>query len=227
MMHFGATTTQHVEGAHSAMKRAIETSGSLTKSFNSLERWLCLHYEEYLLHCKNDSVKIDPLLTRDNKNRLEPLLGTLLFPDKDQANYNYIAKDASSTSFDNFSLKSRLYKIEARYVNFPDEQQKLTLLKRKGRPSGTKWLPTALEHMEAENKKIKIWNAKKKQIKNVDSLQNVSRLNIEALAIAIRGNEDNWNLIKVAMNGQLNKRLEVYKHWLGYDVDLLRQILES
>ncbi|CAG8820214.1 8290_t:CDS:2, partial [Gigaspora margarita] len=298
MMHFGATTTQRVEGAHPAMKRAIETSGSLTKSFNSLDRWLRLHHEEYLLQCENESVNIDPLLTRDDKNRLEPLLGKvaqfalnkiknellsvttykacsvmlsiipkrwLLFPDKDQANYNYIAKDASSTSFDNFSLKSQLYKIEARYVNFPDEQQKSTLLKSlddilavpetklsemkisekitgKGRPSGTKRLPTALEHMEAENKKMKIWNAKKKQIKNVDSLQNVSRLNIEdqicnpksdgncgfrALAIAIRGNEDNWNLVKLAMNGQLNKRLEVYKHWLGYDVDLLRWILES
>ncbi|CAG8520849.1 3759_t:CDS:2, partial [Cetraspora pellucida] len=67
-----------------------------------------------------------------------------------------------------------------------------------------------------------------KQIKNIDSIQNVLRPNIEdqiynpksdgncgfrALVIAIRGNEDNWNLIKLAMN--------------GYDIDLLKQILES
>ncbi|CAG8772197.1 18548_t:CDS:1, partial [Racocetra fulgida] len=48
-----------------------------------------------------------------------------------------------------------------------------------------------------------------------------------ALAIAIRGNEENWDLIKLVMNGQLNKRMEVYRDWLGYDIDLLKQILES
>ncbi|CAG8688595.1 20033_t:CDS:1, partial [Racocetra fulgida] len=48
-----------------------------------------------------------------------------------------------------------------------------------------------------------------------------------ALAIAIRGNEENWNLVKLAMNGQLNKHMKVYKDWLGYEIDLLRRILES
>ncbi|CAG8727628.1 11374_t:CDS:2, partial [Racocetra persica] len=67
--------TQHVEGAHSAMKHAIETSGSLTKSFNSLNRWLHLHHEERLLQYENESINIDLLLTLDDKNRLKPLLG--------------------------------------------------------------------------------------------------------------------------------------------------------
>ncbi|RIB12009.1 hypothetical protein C2G38_2102094 [Gigaspora rosea] len=70
IMHFNATTTQRVEGAHSAMKRAIEASGSLTKSFNSLDRWLRLHYEELSLQYENESVNADPLLTLNDKNRL-------------------------------------------------------------------------------------------------------------------------------------------------------------
>ncbi|CAG8646253.1 12571_t:CDS:1, partial [Racocetra fulgida] len=74
-MHLGAMTTQHIEGAHSAIKNAIETSKSLTKSFNSLDRWLCLHHEERLLQYENKSINIDPLLTLDDKNRLRPLLG--------------------------------------------------------------------------------------------------------------------------------------------------------
>ncbi|CAG8772289.1 10808_t:CDS:10, partial [Gigaspora margarita] len=48
-----------------------------------------------------------------------------------------------------------------------------------------------------------------------------------ALAIAIRGNKENWDLIKLVMNGQLNKRMEVYRDWLGYDINLLKRILES
>ncbi|CAG8728083.1 20039_t:CDS:2, partial [Racocetra fulgida] len=292
-------------GAHSAMKHAIETSGSLTKSFNSLDRWIRLHYEELSLQYENESVNIDPLLTWDDKNRLKPLLGRvaqfalnkiknellsittyqaclcesrinynipcrhilplngpvmlsiipkrcLLFPDQVQVDSNYLMKDLSSTGFDNFSLKSRLYKIETRYMNFLDEQQKSDLLSKldgilevpevklseikipeqitgKGRPCGTKRLPIALENMEAKKKK-KVGVVKKKPIENVNSsnsLLNGSALNIEALAIAIRGNEENWNLVKLAMNSQLNKRIEVYKDWLGYDIDLLKWILES
>ncbi|CAG8843877.1 5214_t:CDS:1, partial [Racocetra persica] len=40
-------------------------------------------------------------------------------------------------------------------------------------------------------------------------------------------NEENWDLIKLAMNNQLNKRMEIYKDWLGYNIELLKQILES
>ncbi|CAG8799692.1 21877_t:CDS:1, partial [Gigaspora rosea] len=47
-----------------------------------------------------------------------------------------------------------------------------------------------------------------------------------SLAIAIRENEENWNLVKLAMNGQLTKCIEIYRNWLGYDTDLPNQILE-
>ncbi|CAG8459242.1 8387_t:CDS:2, partial [Cetraspora pellucida] len=284
IMHLDATMTQCVEGAHSAMKHAIETSGSLTKSFNSLDRWIHLHYEKLSLQYENESVNIDPLLTWNDKNRLKLFLERVvqfalnkiknellnvttyqacLF----QVDSNYLMKDLSSTSFDNFSLKSRLYKIETRYINFLDEQQKSDLLSKldgilevpevklseikipeqitgKEHPCSTKRLLIALENMEAKKKK-KVGVVKKKPIENVNSsnsLLNGSVLNIEdqicnpksdsncrfrALAIAIRGNEENWNLVKLAMNGQLNKCIEVYKDWLGYNIDLLKRILES
>ncbi|CAG8804611.1 16531_t:CDS:2, partial [Cetraspora pellucida] len=63
------------ESAHLAMRHAIESSRSLMKSFNSLDRWLYLYHEERLLQYENESINIDPLLTLDDKNRLEPFLG--------------------------------------------------------------------------------------------------------------------------------------------------------
>ncbi|CAG8853211.1 32954_t:CDS:1, partial [Gigaspora margarita] len=225
IMHLGSTTTQRIKGAHSAMKHAIETSGSLTKSFNLLDRWLCLHHEKRILQYENESTNIDPLLTLNDKNRLKLLLGKvthfalytiknellkattykaclcelrvnynllcrhmlpikgsvmlsiipkrwLLFPNKDQANSNYLKNNLCLANSDNFLLKSQLYEIETWYINFPDKQQKSTLLEKlddisavpetklskikiprkiKGRgcPSGTKRLPIALERMEA------------------------------------------------------------------------------
>ncbi|RIB16178.1 hypothetical protein C2G38_2038789 [Gigaspora rosea] len=344
-MHFGATTTQRVEGAHSAMKHAIESSGSLTRAFNSLDRWLRLHHEENSLQYENESISIDPLLTQDDKDRLEPLLGKvsqfalntiknellrtttyeaclcelrvnynipcchmlpakgpvilssipkrwLLFPDRDQLDSSHVIQNTASINTDNFiSLKSKLYTVETRYMNFLDEQQKSALLnqlddiltvpevklsdikvperiKGKGRPSGTKRLPTALERMEQEEKKRKMndyknkkkpKDVKKELTKSTSFSQCISELHIEdqnskillsyripandidqvynplsdgncgfrALAFAIRGNEENWDLIKLAMNNQLNKRIEIYKDWLGYNVELLKQILES
>lgn len=75
IMHFGATTMQRVEESHSALKHALETSGSLTKAFNCLDRWLYLHNEENSLQNENKSIGIDPLLVYNDKNRLAPLLG--------------------------------------------------------------------------------------------------------------------------------------------------------
>ncbi|CAG8510138.1 14893_t:CDS:2 [Cetraspora pellucida] len=48
-----------------------------------------------------------------------------------------------------------------------------------------------------------------------------------ALVIAIKKNKKNWNLVKLAMNNQLNKHMKIYKDWLGYNINLLKQILES
>ncbi|CAG8846125.1 41263_t:CDS:1, partial [Gigaspora margarita] len=47
------------------------------------------------------------------------------------------------------------------------------------------------------------------------------------LAIAIKRNEKNWVLVKLDMNRQLNKHIEIYKDWLGYYINSLKWILES
>ncbi|RIB14916.1 hypothetical protein C2G38_2094504 [Gigaspora rosea] len=75
IMHFGAMTTQRVEGTHSAITHALEISGSLTKAFNYLDRWLRLHNEENSLQNENESIGIDSLLVHNDKSRLAPLLG--------------------------------------------------------------------------------------------------------------------------------------------------------
>ncbi|CAG8785416.1 30737_t:CDS:2, partial [Gigaspora margarita] len=123
-------------------------------------------------------------------------------------------------------------------------------IKGRGHPSGTKQLPIALEHMEAEMNKKKIdasslqnvlafhINDKMSKIllnfripvDDIDQVYNLKsdrNCGFRALAVAIRGNEENWSLVKLAMNSHLNKRMEVYEKWLGYNTDLLKQILES
>ncbi|RIB06511.1 hypothetical protein C2G38_2115875, partial [Gigaspora rosea] len=75
IMHFGATTTQRVKGIYSAIKHILETSESLIKAFNNLDRWLRLHNKESSLQNENESIGIDPLLVHNNKSRLAPLLG--------------------------------------------------------------------------------------------------------------------------------------------------------
>ncbi|CAG8580980.1 4346_t:CDS:2, partial [Cetraspora pellucida] len=334
IMHFGATTTQRVESTHSAIKHALETSGSLMRAFNYLDRWLRLHHEENSLQNESESVGIDPLLVYNDKERLALLLGKvaqfaldriknellkattyeaclcelrvnynipcrhllpakdsvmlsiiptrwLLFPDEDRLYANYQVQNLTnlqvSDSDNYFLLKSQLYEIENRYMSFPDEQQRSTLLEKlneiltvpvinlseigvpekiigKGRPSGTKQLPIAIELMEQAEKKKKVKTIEKKQNDSVNLPQNISsrgnrlrfqlssRIPIDdinevydpksdgncgfrSLAVAIRGNEENWILVKLAMSGQLTKRMEIYKNWLGYDTDLLNQIL--
>ncbi|CAG8708404.1 9258_t:CDS:2, partial [Racocetra fulgida] len=180
----------------------------------------------------------------------EPIVTRRDISNLDQDNSNYIKNDLSLTNSDNGLLKSRLYEIETQYINFPDEQQKSTLLKQ---------LDDILAVPEAKLKqKMKTNNAKKKQIKNVNSPQNSLMFHVEdqmpkillnsripindvdqvynpksngncgfrALAVAIRGNEENWNLVKLVMNSQLNKHIEVYRNWSGYNIELLKQILE-
>ncbi|CAG8549044.1 26277_t:CDS:2, partial [Gigaspora rosea] len=257
-MHFGAITTQRVEDEHSDMKHAIESSESLTKVFNSLDRWLRL--ETSFLQYENESIGIDPLLAQNNKDRLRPLLGRvsqfalnkikcellntttyesclcelrvnynlpcrhlllikgpiilsiiskrwLLFPEQDQPNYNHMIQNEVLDNLDN---KLSDIKVPERIIG-------------KGYLSGTKRLPTALEHMEKEEKKAP-------HIEDIEQVYNpLSDRNcgFRALAIVIRENEKNWDHIKLVMNSQLNKHIEVYKDWLGYDICLLKWILES
>ncbi|CAG8803969.1 8517_t:CDS:2, partial [Cetraspora pellucida] len=146
-----------------------------------------------------------------------------------------------------------LSSISKRWLLFPDqdqldshEQQKLVLLNQ---------LDDILTVPEVKLSDIK--NVKKEPTKSTSFSQCISELHIEAskillnyhipaddidqvynplsdgncgfhaLVFAIRGNEENWDLIKLAMNNQLNKRMEIYKDWLGYNIELLKQILES
>ncbi|CAG8830884.1 20610_t:CDS:2, partial [Gigaspora margarita] len=277
-LHFGATTTQRVEGAHSAMKHGIETSGSLTKSFNSLDRWLRLHYEELLLQYENESINVDPLLTWDDKNRLKQLLGKvsqfalnkiknellsvttykaclcelrvnynipcrhilplkgpielyiipkrwLLLSDQNQIDSNDLIEDISSIEFDNSSLNVPETKLSE--IKIPEK------ITGRGRPSGTKRLPIAIEKMDAVKKKKKVDKRplnSRIPANDIDQIYNPKsddNCGFRALAIAIRGNKENWVLVKLAMNGQLNKRMEIYKDWLGYNINSLKRILES
>ncbi|CAG8709325.1 11951_t:CDS:2, partial [Ambispora leptoticha] len=282
LMHFGAITTQHVEGAHSAMKHAIESSGSLTKAFISLDRWLRLHHEETSLQYEKESIGIDPLLMQDNKDHLRPLLGRvsqfalnkikcelfnattyeaclcelcvnynlpcrhllpikgpillsiipkrwLLFPEQGQLDSNNIIQNELLDNSDNEQQKSSLLEKLDDILAIPEV--KLSDIKvperiiGKGRPSRTKRLPTALEYQE---QKLRLnYRIPAKDLDQVYNPLSDGNCGFRALAIAIRGNEENWDLIKLVMNGQLNKRMEVYRDWLGYDIDLLKQILES
>jgi len=47
-----------------------------------------------------------------------------------------------------------------------------------------------------------------------------------SLAIAIRGDEEKWWMVKLAMKSHLAKCRNVYEEWLGYDISLLLDILE-
>ncbi|CAG8835918.1 15021_t:CDS:2, partial [Racocetra persica] len=84
--------------------------------------------------------------------------------------------------------------------------------------------------LNIEDKRPKILLNFRISVDDVDQICNPKsdgNCGFRAFAIAIRGNEENWNLVKLAMNGQLNKHIEVYKDWLGYDINLLKRILES
>ncbi|CAG8467017.1 10809_t:CDS:2, partial [Cetraspora pellucida] len=196
--------TQYIEGAHSAIKHAIETSGSLTKFFNSLDRWLCLHHEERLLQYENKSVNIDPLLTLDDKNRLKPLLGMVA-----QFALNKIKHEL---------LKVTMYKaclcelqIEARYMNFSDKQQKSTLLQR---------LDDILVVPELKLSEIKLSEKIIKKDNKPKILLN-SQIPVDDVDQIYNPKSDrNCGFRALAC-------MEVYQNWLGYNVDLLKQILES
>ncbi|CAG8494809.1 20669_t:CDS:2 [Gigaspora rosea] len=203
-MHFGAITTQCVEGAQSSTKHAIKSSGSLMKAFNSLDRRLCLHHEETSLQYENESIGIDPLLAQNDKDRLRPLLERLsqfalnkikcellnatiyeaclcelrvnynlpcrhllpikgpitlsiilkrwlLFPEQDQPDSNHMIQNEVLDNLDNEQQKSFLLDKLDDILAIPEV--KLSDIKvperiiEKGCPSGTKRLPTALEHM--------------------------------------------------------------------------------
>ncbi|CAG8761212.1 28101_t:CDS:2, partial [Racocetra persica] len=112
----------------------------------------------------------------------------------------------ASVNSDSFFFSSLSFLIETRYMSFLDEQQKSTLLYK---------LDDILSIPVDKLSDIKIYNS-----------LNDGNCGFHVLAIAIRGNEENWNLIKLAMSNQLNKRIEIYKDWLGYNINLLKQILE-
>ncbi|CAG8632669.1 19617_t:CDS:2, partial [Cetraspora pellucida] len=80
-----------------------------------------------------------------------------------------------------------------------------------------------------DNKRLKILLNPRISTDDVDQIYNPksnSNCGFHALAIAITENEKNCYLVKLAINNQLNKHMKIYKDWLGYNINLLKQILE-
>ncbi|CAG8601231.1 6273_t:CDS:10 [Cetraspora pellucida] len=224
IMHFGATTMQHVEGTHLAIKHVLETSGSLMRVFNYLDRWLNLHHEENSLQNENESFGIDPLLVIKNElfkattyevclyelcvnyniscRHLLLAKGSvmlsiiltrwLLFPDKDRLYANHQVQNLTNlqvSDSDNYFLcKSQLYEIKNHYISFPDEQQRFTLLEKLNEIL----IVPVINLSEIEKKKVK--TIEKKQNDSINLPQNISS------RVAIRGNEENWIFVKLAMS---------------------------
>ncbi|CAG8658156.1 12681_t:CDS:2, partial [Cetraspora pellucida] len=211
VMHFGVMTTQHVKGAHSIMKYAIETLGSLTKAFNSL-----------------DSINIDPLLTQDNKDRLGQLLGKV-----SQFALNKIKNEfISITTYEAClygqqksallnQLDDILTVLEVNLSNIKNVKKELTK---------SASFSQCISTLHIKDQCSKILLNYRIPINDIDQIYNPlsdGNCGFCTLAMAISRNKENWDLIKLVMNNQLNKRIEVYKDWLGYNTDLLKQILES
>ncbi|CAG8844604.1 25742_t:CDS:2, partial [Racocetra persica] len=73
--------------------------------------------------------------------------------------------------------------------------------------------------LNIEDKRPKILLNLRIPVNDIDQICNPksdSNCRFWALAIAIQRNEKNWNLVKLAINSQLNKRIEIYKDWLDY-----------
>ncbi|CAG8731240.1 8930_t:CDS:2, partial [Gigaspora rosea] len=168
IMHFNATTTQRVEGAHSAMKRAIEASGSLTKSFNSLDRWLRLHYEELSLQYENER-RVTQFALNQIKNEL-----------------------LSVTTYKACLCELRVnYNLPCRYMLPLNEPIKNVNFLQNG------------STFYIEDTRPNILLNSRIPVDDVDQICNPKsdgNCGFRALAIAIRGNEENWNLVKLAMN---------------------------
>ncbi|CAG8837144.1 12919_t:CDS:2, partial [Gigaspora margarita] len=182
IMHFNSTTTQCVEGTHSAIKHALESSRSLTRLFSSLDRWLCLHHEENFLQNKSESIGIDPLLQK-------------------------------STLLEKLDEILAVSAIDLSEIKMPKK------IVGKGHSPGTKLLPIAVKLIDQLKKKLKLL---KKSIVEVQMICKIFLVESDgncgfcSLAVAIRENEKNWILVKLAMRGQLTKRMEIYRNWLGY-----------
>ncbi|CAG8536495.1 6761_t:CDS:2 [Scutellospora calospora] len=208
IMHFGATTTQYVEGTHSAMKHVIETSGSLIRSFN-----IC----------------IDPLLAQDDKKRLVLLLRKI-----SQFALNKIKKELlKATKYEaciyelhvNYNLPCRYILSEkAQYMSFSDEQQKTSLLNKLDMifaVSETKLSEIKLlDKIKTKDDKLKILLSSLIPAKDIDQIYNPksdSNCGFRAFAVAIIVNEEKWALVKLAISNQLKKRIEIYQDWLAAD----------
>ncbi|CAG8489808.1 22602_t:CDS:2 [Racocetra persica] len=89
---------------------------------------------------------------------------------------------ATTTQYDKSAHSAIKYAIETSEIVPKVKLSEIKIpeqIRKKGHSSGTKQLPIALENMEAKRKKNKV---------------------DVALAIAIQGNEENWNLVKLAIN---------------------------
>ncbi|KAG0170924.1 hypothetical protein DFQ30_001767 [Apophysomyces sp. BC1015] len=75
LVHFGATTTQRVEGAHDVIKDALKSSGSLRNAIQTIDT--CIRYESNVTEYQKEKEKLgrDPYLSKDDEEFLHPLLG--------------------------------------------------------------------------------------------------------------------------------------------------------
>ncbi|KAF0466328.1 hypothetical protein F8M41_026169 [Gigaspora margarita] len=212
--------------------------------------------EETSLKYKNESIGIDPLLAQNDKDYLRPLLGRVsqftlnkikcellnatmyeaclcelhvtynlpcrhLLPIKGPITLSIISKRwllfLEQDQYDsNHMIQNEVLD------NSDNEQQKSSLLDK---------LDNILAIPEVKLSDIKVpelnYRIPPEDIDQVYNPLSDGNCGFRALAIAIRENKENWDLIKLVMNGQLNKHMEVYRDWLGYDISLLKWILES
>ncbi|CAG8466614.1 15818_t:CDS:2, partial [Racocetra persica] len=138
----------------------------------------------------------------------------LLFSDKDRLDSDIQMQNEQQKS----ALLEKLNKILAVSAANLSEVKVPEKIVEKGRPSGTKQLPIAL----------KVPLSSQILANDIDQIydpKSNSNCEFRSLAFAIKGNEKNWIFVKLAMNSQLTKCMEVYKNWLGYNTNLLSQIL--
>ncbi|CAG8819889.1 12024_t:CDS:2 [Cetraspora pellucida] len=207
IMHFGAMMTQYVEGAHSAIKHALETSGILTKAFN---------------HLNSDKSRLVLLLGKVAQFALNHIKNKLIKATtykaclcKLQVNYNIPCKHMLPTSgfvflsiiptrwllfSDKDRLKSnRKMKSSTNLASNSDElQQKSALLEKL---NGILAVPVTnlsevkvSEKIVGKDQKLKVLLSSQIPVDDIDQIYNLKsdgNCGFRSLAFAIRGNEKN------------------------------------
>ncbi|RUP45418.1 hypothetical protein BC936DRAFT_148210 [Jimgerdemannia flammicorona] len=62
-------------------------------------------------------------------------------------------------------------------------------------------------------------------VRHMYNVKDDGNCGFRSLAIAIRGDEEDWSHVKTAMRAQFEKRDKLYRDWLCYEMDRIRRIL--